>query len=66
MSVAKLIIGEDYVLNGVHFKNGVDVKIDDDLKVLLEDNEQFEITEEIKEEPKKDDKKGKGQQEGEA
>lgn len=83
MLKARLVQGEDYVINGVCFRNGIDVPIDDELKEVLSDNEQFEIieepkeeiteelkeavTEELKKEDKtKEDKKGKGQQEGEA
>lgn len=48
MSKARLIQGEDYVINGVYFRNGIDVSIDDELKSILEGNEQFEIIEEEK------------------
>jgi hypothetical protein len=45
LAIAKLIKGEDYIVKGTHFKNGVEKKMNEELKEYLAENPQFEIKE---------------------
>jgi hypothetical protein len=64
MAKAKLIKGQDYVVKGVHFRKGIALAVDDDLKEYLLSNEQFEIIEEDDEEVQDPEGEKEGQSEG--
>lgn len=54
MAKARLIKGQDYVVKGKHFKNGIALTIDDELKEYLSGNSQFEIIVDDQEETEAD------------
>lgn len=67
MAKAKLIKGQDYVVKGVHFRKGIALAVDDELKEYLLSNEQFEIIEDEEHQdlpPEDPEGKKEGQSEG--